>query len=277
MGQCSNCAREFADAHIFGSLPETFNISLGFGKPDCQLKSESDRLGVNAVCAADHWGVLKFPSAAFQDFRKTIEVGGNNRRGLSDQQRLRRVNHVVGGQAIVKPACLRANDFRDRRRESDYVVTHFGFDFVDALQIKVGTLADGFGRVFWHHACLGKGFGGGYFHGEPGAEAIFIAPDAAHVRACVARNHGGVTSWFLQVASSPQIGVRAHVHSKSNRRTRDSKCWRSLCHFCEASVLRLEPAFDSGCRKGRETLMALCPETDYHLSARTGDARLMAV
>src|SRR5579872_7567017 len=104
MSQGSNCAREFADAHIFGSLPETFNISLGFGKPDCQLKSESDRLGVNAVCAADHWGVLKFPSAAFQDFRKTIEVGGNNRRGLSDQQRLRRVNHVVGGQAIVKPA-----------------------------------------------------------------------------------------------------------------------------------------------------------------------------
>jgi len=86
----------------------------------------------------------------------------------------------------VEPAGLRSDDFGDRGGEGDDVVADFGLDFLDALQAEIGALADGFGGVFGDNASLGQGFGGGDFHREPGAEAVFIVPDAAHFRAGVA-------------------------------------------------------------------------------------------
>ena len=60
--------------------------------------------------------------------------------------------------------------------------------------VEVGAFADGVGGIFRDHAGLGEGFGGGDFDGQPGAEAIFVAPDAAHLRAGIAWDHGCVTS-----------------------------------------------------------------------------------
>jgi hypothetical protein len=65
--------------------------------------------------------------------------------GLFDQQRLRGVDYVVGGEAVVEPARFGADEFGDRRGEGDDVVANFGFDFVDAFDFEVGALADGFG------------------------------------------------------------------------------------------------------------------------------------
>ena len=115
-------------------------------------------------------------------------------RRLADEQRLRGVDHVVGSQPIVKPAGLRADDLGHRRRESNHVVTHFRFDFVDALQVEVGALADGLGGVLRDHAGLGQSLGGGHFHGQPGPKAVFVTPNAAHVRAGIAWDHGFTSS-----------------------------------------------------------------------------------
>ena len=56
--------------------------------------------------------------------------------------------------------------------------------------LEVGALADGFGGIFGDEAGFGEGFGGGDFDGEPGAESVFVAPDAGHLRAGVAWDHG---------------------------------------------------------------------------------------
>src|SRR5579863_312427 len=89
----------------------------------------------------------------------------------------------------MKPASVRANDLGDCGGESDDVVAHFGFDFVDALDTKVSALADRLGGVFGNQSCFGEGFSGGDFDGQPGAEAVFVAPDAGHLGTSVARNH----------------------------------------------------------------------------------------
>ncbi|SPE28460.1 hypothetical protein SBA2_40023 [Acidobacteriia bacterium SbA2] len=90
----------------------------------------------------------------------------------------------------MEPAGVWADDFGDGRGEGDDVVANFGFDFVDALDAEVGALADGVGGVHGDEAGFGKGLGGGDFDGQPGAEAVFIAPDAGHLGAGVARDHG---------------------------------------------------------------------------------------
>ena len=115
--------------------------------------------------------------------------------GLADEQGLRGVDDVVGGESVVEPAGMRADDFGDGGGEGDDVVADLGFDLVDALDAEVGALADGVGGVFGDEAGFGEGLGGGDFDGEPGAEAVFVAPDAGHLGAGVARDHGGVLLW----------------------------------------------------------------------------------
>jgi len=61
---------------------------------------------------------------------------GDDLRRLSDEQGLRGVDHVVGGETVVKPAGVRADNFGDGGGEGDNVVADFGFDLVDALDGK---------------------------------------------------------------------------------------------------------------------------------------------
>ena len=94
----------------------------------------------------------------------------------------------------MKPARIGPDDLGHGGSEGNHIVAHFGFDLVDALHAEIGTLANGLGRRLGNHACLGQSFGGGDFHGQPGAEAIFITPDAAHFRAGIARDQGEFAS-----------------------------------------------------------------------------------
>jgi len=48
----------------------------------------------------------------------------------------------------------------------------------DAVNIEAGARVDRLGGFLGHDAGGGQRFGGGDFHRQPGAEAIFIAPDA---------------------------------------------------------------------------------------------------
>src|SRR3984893_3695482 len=89
---------------------------------------------------------------------------------------------------MVKPASIRAHHLSHSRSEGDGVVPDFGFDLEDASETEVGTLPDGLGGLFGHHACRSQSFGGGDFHRQPSAEAVFIAPDAADLRSDIARN-----------------------------------------------------------------------------------------
>ena len=78
MRQGADRAGEFADAHVLGGLPEALDIPLRLGIPVSQLEAERNWLGVNAVGAADHGRVFELPGSALQDFRKPLEIGGDD-------------------------------------------------------------------------------------------------------------------------------------------------------------------------------------------------------
>jgi hypothetical protein len=97
VSQGSNGARKLAHAHVLSGPLKALDVALHLGVPVGHLESERNRLGVNPVSAADHGRVLELPGPALEDFRKPVEVGGDDRRRLADEQRLRRVDYVVGG------------------------------------------------------------------------------------------------------------------------------------------------------------------------------------
>src|SRR5262249_28103021 len=89
-------------------------------------------------------------------------------------------------QSVVEPARLRADEFRNGGRESDYVVANFGLDLTDALDAKIRQLTYGFGSLLGDDAGFGQSFGSGNLHLQPRAKAGFFTPNAAHLRARVA-------------------------------------------------------------------------------------------
>ena len=93
-----------ADAHLGRRAGQTPEIAARFVVPQRQLQPERDWLGVNAVGAADLNRGFELEGAALERAGQTLERRGDRRRGPSDLQRLRGVDDVVGGEAVVKPA-----------------------------------------------------------------------------------------------------------------------------------------------------------------------------
>ena len=194
VGEDADGAGEFSDAHVFGGGAKAGDVALGFRVLVGEFESEGDGLGVDAVSAADLGRVFEFPGAAGEDCGEFLQVLFYDLGGLFDQEGLGGIDDVVGGESVVEPAGFGADEFGDGGGEGDDVVADFGFDFVDALDFEVGALADGFGGGLGDESGGGEGFGGGDFDGEPGAEAVFVAPDAAEVGTSVARDHGVLLS-----------------------------------------------------------------------------------
>ena len=205
MGEDSHRARKLPDPHVFGRRSKSRDIALRLRVPVRQLEAKRNGLGVNAVRASHHGRVFEFPRAAFEHLRQPLQILRNQRRGLRDEQRLRRVNHVIRGESVMKPARVRADDLGHRRSEGNHIVAHLGLDLLDALHAEIGALADRVRRLFGHHASLGQGLGGGNFHGQPGAKAIFIAPDAAHFRTCITRDQGECASLSISLRVGQRI------------------------------------------------------------------------
>ncbi len=88
----------------------------------------------------------------------------------------------------MEPARFGAYEFRDCSSKGYHVVADFGFDFADALQSEIGQLANGFGCLLGDDFRFRQSFTCGDLDLEPGAEAVFFAPDAGHLRTRVAWN-----------------------------------------------------------------------------------------
>ena len=162
------------------------DVALSLGVPVGQLEAKRDGLGVNAVGTADHGCVFEFPGAAFQHGGKFFQVGGDDRGRLLDQQRLRSIDHIIRSQAVMKPARVRPHDFGHGGGEGDDIVADFRFDLGNPVQVEISPLTNGPGSVLRHHAGFSQSLRGRDFDRQPGAKAILIAPDAAHVRAGIA-------------------------------------------------------------------------------------------
>ena len=191
MGKRSHRARELAYAQIFGGGLEARDVALRLRIPVGDFESEGDGFGVDAVGAADHRRVFELPCPAFEHFGETLQVAGDQRRGLLNEQRLRRIDHIVRGEAVVEPAGVRANDLGHGRGEGDDVMFDLGFNLEDAVNAEVGARVNGLGGFFRHDAGGGERFGRGDFDRQPGAEAVLVAPDASHLGPGIAWDHEG--------------------------------------------------------------------------------------
>ena len=71
-----------------------------------------------------------------------MQVSTDDLRSLLYEQRLRRIDYVIGRESIVKPARLRADDLGNRCCERDHIVAYFRLDFLNAFAGRFGTIAE---------------------------------------------------------------------------------------------------------------------------------------
>ena len=121
--------RKFSHGHFARGGFEARGVAAIFGVPVRDFQAEGDRLGVDAVRAADFGRVLEFPRALFEDFAETRDAFFDQPRGFADQQRLRGVHHVIGSEPVVQPARRFgiADRFLHHDGEGDHVVADLGF------------------------------------------------------------------------------------------------------------------------------------------------------
>src|ERR1700686_5610995 len=110
MGKRAPRARELAYSQIFGGGFEARDVAARLRIPVGDLESKGDGLGVDAVGTPDYWRVFELPGPAFEHLGQTVEIARNQNGRLLDEQRLRRIHHIVRGEAIVEPAGVRADD-----------------------------------------------------------------------------------------------------------------------------------------------------------------------
>jgi len=72
--------------------------------PDQKLKTESDRLGMDAMSPADAGGHLVLKGHLFNDFPQFKEFFLNQVKRLNHEERERRVDNVIRGKTHVDKA-----------------------------------------------------------------------------------------------------------------------------------------------------------------------------
>ena len=153
---------------------------------------------MDAVGSADDRRVLEFKGAAGEDVGEGQDAFANFSGGFLELEGLRGVDNVGGGEAVVEPAGFGADVLGNGGGEGDDVVLDCGFDLVDALDGEGGLVADGVGGFAGDDAGVGEGLRGGDFHLEPAAVLVFVGPDARHLGAGVAGDHGSILpAWSI--------------------------------------------------------------------------------
>ncbi len=105
MRERAHGARDLAHAQIFRRRFETLQIAPGFLVPDGELQPERDRLGMNAMRAADLHRVLEFEARGASALRAVSRCPSSRiARRLAKLQRLRGIHDVVRRHAVVEPA-----------------------------------------------------------------------------------------------------------------------------------------------------------------------------
>jgi hypothetical protein len=181
-------ASDFSDGHFFRGVTKTRDVAAIFVVPVGDFEAEGDGFGMDAVSAADFGSVFELPGAALEDFGEFVEARGDMVGGFVNQQRLRGVDNVVRGEAVVQPArgFGIADGFADGDGESDDVVADARFDFENFGDINARAFAETSCRFAGDNSRFGENISRGQLDIEPFLEAVFVAPNATHFRARIA-------------------------------------------------------------------------------------------
>ncbi len=190
----SDGAGSLAHAQVFSGGADALQVAFRFLIPDGDLETEGDGLGMDSVGPADLDGVLKLECAALEDGLQRFQVAEDDGGGLLQEERLRGIDDVVGGEAVVQPARRfgvpgGGHAFGNGGGEGDDVVLHLALNFQDAMHVEAGVGAEEAGGVAGHHTKVGQRFGGGQFHFQPLLKLVLFAPDVAHGGPRVSCNH----------------------------------------------------------------------------------------
>jgi hypothetical protein len=193
MRERADGAGDLADPHDLPGAAEAFDVAAQLRIPERQLQAERHHLGVHAVRAADHRRLFVFSGARLDGVGEPRHELQDQIAGFDHLQRLGRIDNVGRRQAEMEPARGRSDLLGHRRGEGDDVVLRGFFDFVDARDVeRVWSLCGGAQvarRFRGDNAGVGHRFGRRHFHLEPRLVLALLAPDAAHFRVRVTRNH----------------------------------------------------------------------------------------
>ena len=204
------------------------DVAADFLVPERQLPAERRGLGVHAVRAADHRRAAVFQGPGAHGRPQLVEALQHQVARVLHLERQRRVEHVRRGEAEVQPPRLGADMLGDGRREGDDVVPGDLLDGLDPRDVEGAPLADGARSLDRDDALLGHGLGGGDLDFEPGRVAVLVAPDPAHLRVRVSRNHDATcrsrpakATPFTSPTTATDTGVRVS-RSRATRTTSSS-------------------------------------------------------
>ena len=170
---------------------EPRELALQLRVPQRHLEAEGHGLGVDAVGAPDHRRVL-VPEGALPDrLQEVEEVRADEVARVAHQDGEGGVHHVRGGEPVVQPAPLGPDALGDAGDEGDDVVLDLPLDLLDAGDVEAGPRLDRGEGLGGHDAALDEHLGRGDLHLEPRGEAVLVGPEAGHLGARVAGNHGG--------------------------------------------------------------------------------------
>src|SRR6185437_13845484 len=96
----------------------------------------------------------------------------------------------------MQPTALRADFFGHRSGECDDIMSNLSLDLIDPLEFEITPRCDGLRGIFGHNSGFSKCQAGGGFHLQPAPKLVFITPDSAHFRACVAGYQGNSSKWM---------------------------------------------------------------------------------
>ena len=187
-------ARNLADPQILGGGLEARDVALQLVVPQREFQPERDRFGVDPVRAPDLDGVLELERPLSERRRQRSRTLQDQRRSLFQQQRLRRIDHIVRGHPVVQPARMLGDPglghlLGDRRGERDHVMAGFLLDLENPIDVKARVPPQRLSSLLGDLACLGQRLTGGQLDLQPRFKPVLIGENATHLGPCVTGNH----------------------------------------------------------------------------------------
>ena len=131
-------AADLADGGLVGGLRETVEVAAHLERPDAELHAERDRLGVDAVRAADLHGVPELERPPLEHLPEGRRVALEQLAGELDLQRQAGVEHVAAGHAVVDEPRGLTDVLCHVRKEGDDVVVGRLLYLADAGDVESG-------------------------------------------------------------------------------------------------------------------------------------------
>ena len=192
IGECANRTGNCAGRDFFACSNQTGAAAFKFCISQCHFNTESDRLSMDTMAAADGDGVFMLKGAGFQRCQQLVEIGEQQIACAHQLYVEAGIENIRRSHALMNETAVRTNKFSQMGEECDDVMFGDGFDFINTGNNKFSRAAffpNGFCGFFRDNADFSQRITGVSFNLKPDAELGFRRPDGNHFRAGIARDH----------------------------------------------------------------------------------------